>query len=327
MSLSLEFPLYDAPRWLPGAHLQTIYPAMMLPVKPVAYRREIWDTPDYDQIVVDWVDGDFNKPLVVLFHGLEGSSESHYALMLSHQIKRLGWRGAVVHFRTCGGVDNLLPRSYHAGDSSEIDWILRHFHQRYRQKTPFFVCGVSLGGNALLKWLGEREADARNIVDAAISVCAPVDLVAAGLSLDRIPQRWLYTRYFLKSMYKKMVQKVYNHQLAFDLESLEAIRTLKAFDDMVTAPMHGFRNALDYWHKSSSKPLLPAIKVPTLIIHAQNDPFIPVHTLPTQSEVSNSVSLLQTRQGGHVGFVHGKWPGHIDWLPNTLIRYFEHCLV
>lgn len=327
MTSSLVLPAYRAPSWLPGAHLQTIYPAMLLPIHAVTYRREIWPTPDHDQIVIDWIDGEETQPLVVLFHGLEGSSSSHYARVLAYQLKQLGWRGAVVHFRTCGGLDNLLPRSYHAGDSAEIDWILRYFREHYQKSAPLFACGVSLGGNALLKWLGEREGEARNLITAAAAICAPVDLVAAGLCLDRIPQRWLYTRYFLKLLRKKIAQKVEAHELVFDLQSLAEVKTLKAFDDMVTAPMHGFANALDYWHKASSKPLLPAIGTPTLIVHARNDPFIPTHTIPHKHEVSKLVTLCQTKQGGHVGFVDGKWPGQLQWLPTTLIHYFKHCLI
>jgi predicted alpha/beta-fold hydrolase len=275
--------------------------------------------------LVDWIDGADHNPLVVLFHGLEGSSKSHYAIMLAHQLKRLNWRGAIVHFRSCGGVDNLLPRAYHAGDSREIEWILQHF-QSYQKLGPLFACGVSLGGNVLLKWLGEKGKEAKDMIQAAASVCAPIDLVAAGLSFDRLPQRLLYTEHFLKLLRKKMIQKIYTHRLALDVEVLKKIRTLKAFDDMVTAPLHGFINALDYWHQASSKPYLSAIGIPTLILHAKNDPFIPAHTLPQAHDVSEYVTLLQTNEGGHVGFVNGKWPGQLGWLPNTLITYFKHCL-
>src|SRR5512134_361226 len=193
---------YSAPWWLPGGNAQTVYAALAAPRPRVAYRRERWDTPDGDFIDLDWIDppslvthhsslGD--PPLVVLFHGLEGSSRSHYALALMAEVRDRGWRGVVVHFRGCGGELNRLPRAYHSGDSAEVDWILR----RLRPRNPrLYAVGVSLGGNALLKWLGETGASAAAVLDAAAAVSAPVDLMAAGDALDR-GFNLVYVRHFL----------------------------------------------------------------------------------------------------------------------------------
>ncbi|HZW12092.1 MAG TPA: alpha/beta fold hydrolase, partial [Noviherbaspirillum sp.] len=161
---------YSAPSWLPGGHLQTIYPATCIVKPKVAYRRERWQTPDGDFIDIDFVDGTPGQPFVVLFHGLEGSSDSHYARALMSKVSALGWSGAVPHFRGCSGELNHAPRFYHSGDAEEVDWIVRRIHgERRAPAAKFYVCGVSLGGNALLRWLGESQHQA-NIVDAACAI-------------------------------------------------------------------------------------------------------------------------------------------------------------
>ena len=168
---------YTAPVWLRGGHAQTIYPLLIKSPSP-PYRRQRWDTPDGDFIDLDWVDApeeSSSAPLLVLFHGLEGSSASHYARALMNGVRSNGWTGVVVHFRGCSGELNRLPRAYHSGDSDEVDWVLRRLRANHPAQ-PLFVAGFSLGGNALLKWLGEREASAMTVVDAAAGVCAPLDL-------------------------------------------------------------------------------------------------------------------------------------------------------
>src|SRR5512141_1227110 len=156
---------YQAPQWLRGGHAQTIYPLLIKPAAPV-YRRERWDTPDGDFIDLDWIDGPVDAPLVVLFHGLEGSSRSHYAISLMHSIMQQGWSGVVVHFRGCSGEPNRLPRAYHSGDSAEADWILRRLRNRFPRRN-IHAAGVSLGGNVLLKWLGEQGSAAASVITAA----------------------------------------------------------------------------------------------------------------------------------------------------------------
>jgi predicted alpha/beta-fold hydrolase len=313
---------YRAPWWLPGGHLQTIYARSLARNYPVQYRRERWETPDNDFIDVDWLDpSSEGGRLIGLFHGLEGYAQSHYALSLMAIAAKQGWRGVVPHFRGCSGEANRLTRSYHSGDSREIDWILR----RIKSESPpseIYVVGISLGGNMLLKWLGEEREAASSVVERAIAVSTPVDLVAAAEDLDVGIKRILYTEYFLRSMRPKAVAKISAHGLTIDPRAVSASLTFRQFDDLYTAPIHGFKDAQDYWTRCSGKPWLKLIRVPTLLLNAQNDPFLPVSALPKKTEVSDAVTLEFPATGGHVGFVSGKFPGHLEWLPRRIMRFF-----
>ena len=312
---------YSAPRWLPGGHLQTIYPAKFIKPPEVTLNRERWDSPDGDFIDVDFVEGLPGKPLLVLFHGLEGSSSSHYARAMLRYIEALGWSGAVPHFRGCSGEINLAPRFYHSGDSAEVDWILHRMasHPLYRNASSFFAAGVSLGGNALLRWLGEFADDA-GFVDAACAISAPLDLAAGGAALSR-GINMMYTRIFLQTLKPKSLQKLQQYPGLFDEARMLAARDLYEFDNVVTAPLHGFRDTNDYWHRASAKHVLSAITVPTLVLNARNDPFLPAQHLPRAA--SRSVILEYPAQGGHVGFARGRLPGSLDWLPNRMVRFFN----
>ncbi len=321
---------YIAPIWLPGGHLQTIYAAIIAPRPHVAYRRERWDTPDGDFIDLDWLQSDVesvtqdagNTPLVVLFHGLEGGSRSHYAVALMAALQRICWRGVVVHFRGCSGEMNRLPRAYHSGDSAEIDWILRRL-KRLCPHAPLHAVGISLGGNALLKWLGETGASARELVDRAAAVSAPVNLMAAGNALDH-GLNLVYVRHFLVTMKKKALAKLSRHPGLYNATRLRAACTLREFDNVVTAPLHGYLDTDDYWTRASSKPLLRDITVPTLLVNACNDPFLPQSALPQAHEVSAAVTIDFPAAGGHVGFVSGAFPGHNDWLSRRILGFFSN---
>jgi hypothetical protein len=308
---------YTAPSWLPGGHLQTIYPALALPRPDVAYRRERWDADDGDFIDVDFVDGTPGKPLVVLFHGLEGSSGSHYARALMAAVAARGWSGAVPHFRGCSGEPNRAPRFYHSGDAEEVDWIMRRL--RLRTQGKLYAVGVSLGGNALLRWLGESQHQA-DIVDAACAVSAPLDLARGGESLSS-GLNMMYTRMFLNSLKPKCLAKLGQFPGLFDRDALTAARDLYAFDNVVTAPLHGYRDTDDYWNRASARHVLGDITVPTLVLNARNDPFLPGVHLPRSA--SASVTLEYPEHGGHVGFAGGGIPGSLDWLPQRLIRFLE----
>jgi uncharacterized protein len=312
---------YRAPWWLPFGHPQTIYAAFLGRRYYVAYRRERWNTPDGDFIDLDWTGGDPEKPLLVLFHGLEGSSRSHYALSLMHAVRQLKWRGVVVLFRSCSGEINKLPRAYHSGDSAEINWILRRLKSRH-SPGKLYAVGISLGGNALLKWLGEQGEEAGNIVKAAAAVSAPIDLMAAG---DHLGQGFnlFYTRTFLASMKKKFLEKLKRFPKLVDREAMLRSRTLREFDDVVTAPLHGYKNTDDYWTRASSKPGLKSVRVPTLLVNAKNDPFLPASALPSPVEVSAAVTLDFPDKGGHASFVSGTFPGHLDWLPQKILEFFS----
>jgi len=313
---------YRSPLWLPSGHAQTIYPALCLRRRAFGYRRERWSTPDEDFIELDWLEAPAAvepSPLVALFHGLEGSSASHYAVGLLDAVRRIGWRGVVVHFRGCGGEPNLLARAYHSGDSAEIDWILRRLRTAHPHG-PLFACGVSLGGNALLKWLGEQGGDAARTVDAACTVCVPYDLAATGDHLARGLNR-VYTHHFLVSLKAKSLAKLERFPGLYDAAAVRRAATLREFDDAVTAPLHGFADADDYWRRSACLPWLAAIRVPTLAVSARNDPFVPLAALPRPGDVSRSVTLEIAPGGGHCGFVTGPLPGRIDWLPQRLLAF------
>ncbi|OYY94534.1 MAG: alpha/beta hydrolase [Hydrogenophilales bacterium 28-61-23] len=314
---------YQAPFWLPGGNLQTIWGALIRAPK-VDYRRERWELPDGDFIDLDWLDGHAEAPLVVLFHGLEGDSRSVYALHLMAAVKQLGWRGVVPHFRGCSGEANRLPRAYFAGDSAEIGQILRrlrHANSHANGHAPIYAAGVSLGGNALLKWLGEQGESALEVVRAAAAISAPLDLPAAGAALDRGFCR-VYTARFLKTLKSKTLAKLDRHPGLWERAAIARVHSIKAFDTLVTAPLHGYRDADDYWAQAASKPGLGSIVVPTLLINARNDPFMPGDTLPGPDQVSPWVTLDFPDTGGHVGFVTGPFPGASNWLPKRLLDHF-----
>lgn len=317
---------YHAPSWLPGGHAQTIYPLLIKPASH-AYRRERWETPDDDFIDLDWNETTGCKgtkvqsPLLVLFHGLEGSSNSHYALALMHALTAIDWGGVVVHFRGCSGESNRLSRAYHSGDSAEIHWILQRLKQDHPER-PLYAVGVSLGGNVLLKWLGEQESAATGLVCAAAAVSAPVDLAACGHNLGRGFNRF-YTQYFLQTLKPSSAAKLKRFPGLFDEQRMRRATSLYEFDDAVTAPLHGFASADDYWRRASSKPWLTAIRVPTLMLNAQNDPFLPAQALPRPDQVSAAIKLQFPHEGGHVGFVTGSLPGRLDWLSQRLLHFFQ----
>jgi predicted alpha/beta-fold hydrolase len=259
-------------------------------------------------------------PLFVLFHGLEGSSDSHYARVLMAEAKARGWVGVVPHFRSCGGSMNLLPRFYHLADSAEVDWVLRRLKAQH--PGPVIAAGVSLGGNVLLRWLCEQEQDAAAILDAAAAISAPLDVHAGGYAISQ-GFGMVYTRSFLRTLKRKALAKLDQYPGLFDRDAMLAARTLHAFDNAVTAPLHGFRDTDDYWTRATTRPYLPRIAIPTLLLNARNDPFLPGRVLPSAAEVSAAVTLDQPAHGGHVGFMTGPFPGRIDWLSQRVLGYLQ----
>jgi len=312
---------YIAPRWLPGGNLQTIYPSTFIAKPPVCFRRERWDTPDSDFIDVDFVDGQPGQPLVVLFHGLEGSSDSHYCRALMAEVAARGWTGVVPHFRGCSGEINLAPRFYHSGDSGEVDWILRRLvtHRAAIGAGKFYATGVSLGANALLRWLGESQHQAE-FVDAACAVSAPLDLAGGGAALAHGFNR-IYSHVFLRTMRPKCLVKLDQFPGLFSRDALLQARDLYTFDNIVTAPLHGYRNTEDYWDRASAKHILHDITVPTLVLNARNDPFLPPQYLPRSAAAC--VKLEYPEEGGHVGFPTGAPPGELGWLPQRMLHFLE----
>jgi hypothetical protein len=316
---------YRAPRWLPGGHAQTIWSALYakrFSGEPPRFERERWTTPDGDFIDVDvqaappamaaprWL---------VAFHGLEGSSSSHYIQALASAARSAGCAFAAPHFRGCSGELNRAPRAYHSGDFEEIGWILARL--RERAGAPLLVAGISLGGNALLRWAEEAGASASATAAAVAAVCSPIDLAAGGHAIGSGFNRHTYSRMFLRTMKPRALAKWAQHPGLFDRARLLAARDLYAFDDAFTAPLHGFRNTQDYWARCSAKPHLHRIRIPALVLNARNDPFVPARCLPRQDEVGNHVTLWQPAHGGHVGFPSGWPPGHVMAMPQAVLGW------
>ncbi len=327
---------YCAPWWLPGGNLQTIWAALhglrYLGGKP-QFRRERWSTPDQDFVDVDWLLDSSSadaksQPLLVVFHGLEGSSSSHYAEAFADVASSLGWACAVPHFRGCSGEINLAPRAYHSGDFAEIDWILRRFKAVHAG--PLLAVGISLGGSALMRWAGELENAAVDVVSAITSVSSPLDLTASGKAISEGFNRQTYTRMFLGTMVPKALQKLAQHPHLFNLEAMLAVRDLYAFDNIFTAPLHGFKDTVDYWQRASAKPHMQSIVVPTLALNALNDPFVPAVSLPTVRDVSARVTLWQPGQGGHSGFPVNTGRGwanaHVRGMPMAVCEFLAQHL-
>ena len=315
---------YSAPFWLPGGHLQTIFAATFANNPAVTYSRERWELPDGDFIDADWTelpDENDTKPVVVLFHGLEGNSQSAYATSLMVAVKNKGWRGVVVHFRGCSGEPNRLPRAYYAGETPEMEQLLSRVKQK-APLAPIYAAGVSLGANALLKWLGESGEHANSIVSKAAAVSAPMDLAASADALDAGLSRLLYTPRFVATLKPKALAmrtrfpELLNEKL--NIDKINAAKTIHDVDNAVTAVLYGAANAEDYYAKNASKPWLTNITLPTLILNAKNDPFVPEKSLPSTTEVAKKVTLEYPDEGGHVGF-----SGRNDWLSTRLLEYFQ----
>ena len=333
MSPHNTFP-HRAPWWLPGGHLQTIWPSLFSRAtvgEAPKFRRERWTTPDQDFIDVDFlVDPPDTaaadaaaRPLLILFHGLEGSSKSGYAKAFACLARDQGWSYAVPHFRGCSGELNLAPRAYHSGDYEEVEWILQRMAQR--RGGPVLAVGISLGGNMLLRWAEESGTQAANKVHAVAAVCSPVDLAAGGHAIGRGFGLYTYTRMFLGTMKPKALAKLRQHPGLFDERKLLAARNLYEFDNVFTAPLHGFRDTEDYWTRASAKPKLSDIRIPALVLNALNDPFIPAESLPKQSEVGEHVTLWQPRHGGHVGFADGALPpGNSMKMPTSVFGWLKN---
>ena len=311
---------YRPPAWLPGGNAQTIWAALharRFDGEPPRFVRERWATPDGDFIDVDHLPGSAAAPLrLVLFHGLEGSSASQYAQAFAAVARARGWACSVPHFRGCSGELNPAPRAYHSGDYEEIGWILQRLRASGPQ--PLLAVGISLGGNALLRWAQEAGDSAAATAAAVAAVCSPIDLASAGRAIDRGFNRLVYARMFLSTMIPKALKKWQQHPGLFDRERVAAARTIFAFDDAFTAPLHGFAGTADYWARASAAPHLARLRIPALVLNAGNDPFVPAHELPGPQQAGRFVTFWRPAGGGHVGFPHGGFPGRVQQMPSAV---------
>ncbi|HEX5805612.1 MAG TPA: alpha/beta fold hydrolase [Macromonas sp.] len=317
--------------WLPGGNAQTIWPALFGRTHlgaPPATQRTRWFTPDGDFIDVDrWLPAaDPAAPVLVLFHGLEGAVSSHYAQAFATLAQRSGWGFVLPHFRGCSGECNWAPRAYHSGDHEEIGWMLGTVAREHPGR-KLVACGISLGGNALLRWAEEAGSAAGQTVQAVAAVSSPVDLAAAGQAIDRGWNRQVYARMFLRTMVRKARRKWAQFPGLFDLEAVLKARTIAAFDDAFTAPLHGFAGVQDYWLRASAKAALRSVRIPALLLNARNDPFVPAWSLPQPDQVGDCVTLWQPAHGGHCGFPSVSGPldirGHVFAMPEAVMAWLK----
>lgn len=319
---------FKPPWWLRHRHLQTILPSL-----PWAYRhrpplrREMLELPDGDTTAVDWmIDADGvpdSAPIMVILHGLESSAQSAYARMLMDAAAAREWKCCVLHFRDCGDYRNRLPRRYHAGETNDIRYFLETLVKASAQ-SPLVAAGYSLGGNVLLKYLGEVAG--KTPLRAAAAICVPLDLHQCAQALNSGFSK-IYQRYLLSSMKKSLERKFDRHTAAFDWDRSMKARTFADFDDAVTAPLHGFAGMSDYYDRCSSNRFLDTIARPTLIINALDDPFMTPEVIPEADRLSAQITMEVSATGGHVGFVEGGTPWQPKfYLPRRVTDFLDSML-
>ena len=312
--------------WCRGRHAQTLWGALFRPIPPVPLRRERWETPDGDFLDVDRVKGSARAPALIVLHGLEGSSRSKHVLGFLAAAHRIGWEALGINFRSCSGEPNRLRRAYHGGDSAELGWVIDRVIAEHPARAVGCV-GVSLGGNVLLKYLGERGERVPQQVRAAGAISTPFDLGIAVRYLERSVSQ-PYMRNLVRSLKQKTWAKLARYPDLVDPARLGAVRTLAEFDSLVTSPLHGFPDSQTYWQSSSSVSRLSMIRRPTLLINAEDDPFFPADALPTRVVQGNpALRAAFVQEGGHAGFLSGMWPGRpVPWAENLTMAFLQDHL-
>jgi predicted alpha/beta-fold hydrolase len=321
--------MFTPAKLLSNPHLQTVWGRLVRSRRAVKTTREVVETPDGDEVVLDHLAGPSNSPRVILLHGLEGSSNSVYIQGILQLLQRRDVAATVLNFRACArhpaSVARTIPnrgrRLYHSGETSDLDFIATLLAEREPER-PLFGFGASLGGNVLLKWLGERGSAAP--ISRAATLSVPYDLAAGSRFLEHGIGR-LYTRSFLRSLNAKATAVCAAHpdlQSTIDLARGRRAKTFFEYDDAITAPLHGFAGAVDYYQRSSSIHYLERITVPTLCISAEDDPFLPPAVLAeAQSRASANVRFIVTRKGGHVGFIAGSLFRPRYWAEEKIVDF------
>lgn len=324
MALLNRPPDFKPAWWLPGGHLQTLWPSLRKRKIKIPLERERLPLPDGDFLDLDWVTGNAGAPIVLILHGLEGSIESSYAKGMLNALKNSGLRGVFMHFRGCSGEHNRSVQSYHAGETKDLGFFLQTFNQR-EPLTQIAAIGYSLGGNVLLKYLGETQVD--NSICCAVAISVPFLLNRCADKLQRGFSS-IYQKHFLSLLRNKILDKAKSILLPIDLKSMAKIKNLWDFDNAVTAKIHGFKDAKDYYEKSSSFSYLSKIKKKTLIVHAWNDPFLYLDAIPPKDQIPVNVQLEMQQSGGHVGFIAGGLPWKPKyWLEERVPTYIQENLV
>jgi uncharacterized protein len=308
---------FSAPWWLRNGHTQTILPALVTRTSPEKFERERLELADGDFLDLDWLRSGHAR-LAILTHGLEGSSRADYICGFAAALAAAGWDVLAWNFRGCSGEPNRLLRYYHAGDTGDLGRLIEHSAQRYSR---IALVGFSLGGNVTLKYLGEAPPHAS--VNAAVAVSAAVDLAACVRRLDRRADNWLYRQRFLATLFSKIEQKARQFPGQLDLTGMRRIRGIEAYDERYAAPIHGFRDAEDYYARSSSRQFLSKISVPTLILSARNDPFLAPECFPESDAEANPQLFLEAPEsGGHVGFLDLR-RGVMPWSEWRVAEFLE----
>lgn len=313
---------FRAPRWLRGRHHQTLWAALMRRLPYPERTREELETPDQDWLHLHHYAGLPNKPMVLLLHGLEGHRDSPYIRALHRPFGEMGWHVYSMEYRSCSGAMNHARRLYHSGETTDLDFVIRHLLSKHPER-PLYLGGFSLGGNVIAKWLGEQAKDVTPLVKGAAVVGVPYDLTTSGPVVDRV-LGGIYAKHFMRTMIPKALEKERQFPGTLDIERVRRARTFEEFDTLVTAVLHGFQDARDYWEKASSGPYLPSIHVPTMLLSAADDPFNPASTLPKEAASRSPFLVPQfTERGGHVGFVTGKPWRTGNWAEEQMIRFFQ----
>lgn len=307
--------------WLGNPHLQTLWPYLFRKDPACPYHNERLELPDGDFVDLCWTTNT-NGPIVAIIHGLEGNIQSPYATGIMGAIHHRGWRGVLMHFRGCSGTPNRLERAYHSGETGDIEYLMQTLQQRF-PGVPLAVVGYSLGGNAMLKYLG---TNTRTPVSAAVAISVPYSLHDSAQRLSRGLSR-LYQRHLVGSLKNKLRRKFADRTTTLPLDQLHRLKTFYQFDDLITAPMHGFTGADDYYTRSSSRQYLSGIRIPALLIHAKDDPFMTPASIPGANELPENVILELSDHGGHVGFVSGRYPWKpVYWLEQRITDYLGNYL-
>jgi uncharacterized protein len=315
--------------WLPSPHGQTIGGRLLRWPAAPSFHRERIELADGDFVDLDHPAGPRaeDAPVVLLVHGLEGSARRGYAINVYRELAQRGVRALGLNFRSCSGEPNRLARAYHSGDTDDIRHVLELLAARH-PNARLGAIGFSLGGNALLKLLGELGTDARRLVQAAAAVSVPYDLGAGADWLERTAVGRFYTSRFVSSLIAKTEAKGALLEDVCDRERIRSARTFREFDDAVTAPLHGFRDAADYYARSSATHYIGGIRVPTLLLHAEDDPFLPVDHFPHAAVAGNpDVHAVITERGGHVGFIEGPPWAPAFWAERESARFLAGQLL
>jgi predicted alpha/beta-fold hydrolase len=309
---------YSPAWWIPGGHLQTLWGKLFRRQPPAPTRLLTWETPDGDFLELHRIDAERKAPRLLVLHGLEGTIRSHYAQGLLNEAAQRGWAADLLIFRSCGSQLNRTKRFYHSGETGDVSFVIDRIVSEFPD-TPLALAGVSLGGNVLLRYLGERDGRLPEELTASVAISVPFDLARSSTRINRGFSR-LYQRFFLNSLRRKAREKAVVFPDLAPGDAIEGLRTLADFDNLITGPLHGYRDADDYYSRASSLAVLKDIRLTTLLLSAVDDPMLPPEVLDEVRHIARNNPALHlefTGRGGHAGFISGSIP----WRPFYYAEY------